>query len=342
MLEYVPARFKVIRHVRPKLACAKLRDDRAVAGAEPTDRARTRRPRTARARAGLASTPITCRSTGRAPSMRAKASISTARRSPTGWAGQRAARPAGRGDRAPRAWRPRSSTPTTRRCRCCSPGRGTTKTGRLWTYVRDDRPAGEHRAAGGRGSATRPDRKGEQPREHLDAFRGVLQADAYAGFERLYGERIQEAACWAHVRRKFYDAARGARLADRAKRTRDASASSTRSRPRSAAGRPRNARAQRQARAGPLLAALHAWLHASLASLSKKSELARCASATRSRAGRALTRYRDDGRLEIDNNAAERALRGCRARPQELAVRRRRLAAASAPPRSTRCSAPRS
>ena len=76
-------------------------------------------------------------------------------------------------------------------------------------------------------------------------------------------------------------------------------------------GRPPAERAaQRQARAGPLLAALHTWLHASLTSLSKKSELARAIRYALSRWG-ALTRYRDDGRLEIDNNAAERALRSC-------------------------------
>ena len=51
-----------------------------------------------------------------------------------------------------------------------------------------------------------PDRKGEHPERHLEKFRGTLQADAYAGFDQLYENgRIQEAACWAHVRRKFYD-----------------------------------------------------------------------------------------------------------------------------------------
>src|SRR5690606_26459426 len=85
------------------------------------------------------------------------------------------------------------------------PGRGTTKTGRLWTYVRDDRPAGGEvpPAVWFRYS---PDRKGIRPVEHLQPFTGILQADGYAGFDRLYDTgRISEAACWAHVRRKFYD-----------------------------------------------------------------------------------------------------------------------------------------
>jgi hypothetical protein len=77
------------------------------------------------------------------------------------------------------------------------PGRGTTKQGRLWTYVRDDRPAGSADAPAVWFQYS-PDRKGERSRVHLGTFTGVLQADAYAGFDRLYGEKIQEAACWAH------------------------------------------------------------------------------------------------------------------------------------------------
>jgi transposase len=86
-----------------------------------------------------------------------------------------------------------------------APGQGKTKTGRLWTYVRDDRPAGDT-AAPAVWFAYSPDRGGEHPVEHLRTFRGALQADAYAGFNQLYHDgRIQEVACWAHVRRKFYD-----------------------------------------------------------------------------------------------------------------------------------------
>jgi transposase len=86
-----------------------------------------------------------------------------------------------------------------------APGTGKTKTGRLWTYVRDERPF-----AGCRPPAAMffysPDRKGEHPRTHLKEFRGVIHADGYAGFNELFaGDRIAEAACWAHVRRKFFD-----------------------------------------------------------------------------------------------------------------------------------------
>jgi len=86
-----------------------------------------------------------------------------------------------------------------------APGNGKTKTGRLWTYVRDDRPAGSATPPAVWFAYT-PDRKGEHPKAHLKEFTGTLQADGYAGYDQVYeGGRIQEAGCMAHVRRKFYD-----------------------------------------------------------------------------------------------------------------------------------------
>ena len=86
-----------------------------------------------------------------------------------------------------------------------APGNGKTKTGRLWTYVRDERAAGEDTAPAV-WFAYSPDRKGEHPRQHLKNFKGALQADAYSGFHHLYeGGAIYEVACWAHTRRKFHD-----------------------------------------------------------------------------------------------------------------------------------------
>jgi transposase len=186
------------------------------------------------------------------------------------------------------------------------PGRGRTKTGRLWTYVRDDRPAASAEAAAVLFRYA-PDRKGERPREHLKPFSGILQADAYAGFGHLYGERIQEAACWAHARRAFYemhqanDSPVAAEALERIGRLYDIESEIR--------GRPPDERAAiRQARAGPLLESLREWLRHTLSRVSKKSELAKAISYVLSR-WTALTRYRDDGRIEIDNNAAERALR---------------------------------
>ena len=187
------------------------------------------------------------------------------------------------------------------------PGRGKTRTGRLWTYVRDDRPSGstDPPAVLFRYSA---DRKGERARVHLKAFAGVLQADAYAGFDELYVDgRILEAGCWAHVRRKFYDfnEHKHSPVATEAlQRIGELYAVEAQIR-----GRPPEERARvRAARAGPLLEALKVWLEEQLSRVSKKSELA---VAIRYALPRwvALTRYRDDGRLEIDNNIAERELR---------------------------------
>ena len=89
------------------------------------------------------------------------------------------------------------------------PGRGTTKQGRLWNTVRDDVPA-KSEVSSAVWFAYSPDRKGAHPQQHLRHFRGILQADGYAGFDRLYhpadpNHPIKEAACWAHVRRKLYD-----------------------------------------------------------------------------------------------------------------------------------------
>jgi hypothetical protein len=145
------------------------------------------------------------------------------------------------------------------------------------------------------------DRKGEHPRSHLAEFRGTLQADAYAGFNGLYDREqnpLLEAACWAHVRRKFYDihVAHASPLADEALRWIRALykiEAGIRGLP------PDRRRAVRQARAGPLLAQFRDWLTSSYATLWKKSGLAL---AIQYALGLwpALIRYGEDGRLEID------------------------------------------
>jgi len=174
--------------------------------------------------------------------------------------------------------------------------------------VRDDRPAGDT-AAPAVWFAYSPDRKGEHPEQHLRTFRGALQADAYAGFNQLYQEdgRIQEVACWAHVRRKFYDLqqAHASPIASEALE-RIAALYAIEKEIR---GRPPDERQQvRTTRARPLLQSLQEWFEVSLTKLSRKSETT---AAIRYALGlwEALKRYCDDGRLEIDNNAAERALR---------------------------------
>lgn len=188
-----------------------------------------------------------------------------------------------------------------------APGLGKTKTGRLWTYVRDDRPAGDQTPAAVWFAYT-PDRKGEHPKQHLRQFTGTLQADAYAGFEQIYeGGCIQEAACWAHVRRKFYDiqVAHKSLVATEALERIGALYAIEKE----IHGHwPEERREIRNIRSRPLLGSLKQWLEDTLGKLSRKSDTAR---AVRYALGRweALMRYCDDGRLEIDNNSAERALR---------------------------------
>jgi len=153
-----------------------------------------------------------------------------------------------------------------------------------------------------------PDRKGEHPRQHLKNYKGALQADAYAGFHHLYESgAIYEVACWAHARRKFHEIHIAhpspttteaiERIAQLYAIERDIRGST-----------PETRRAVRQARSQPLLDSMQLWLDARLRLLSRKSETAAAIRYALTR-WRALTRYIDDGQLEIDNNSAERALR---------------------------------
>ena len=193
-----------------------------------------------------------------------------------------------------------------------SPGRGSTKIGRLWTYVRDGRPHGSDQppAAVYFYSA---DRKGEHPQSHLKCFKGILHADGYAGFNAIFEtgpgkNQVTEAACWAHVRRKFFDvhAASGSPIAKEAL-DKIGGLYTVESHIR---GKPPDERQRyREAHEAPLIANLKAWLDTTLSKLSGKSDLAKAMRYALSR-WTALTCYLTDGRVEIDNNAAERSIRG--------------------------------
>jgi transposase len=306
LLEWVPGSFKVIRYVRPKLSCAGCeRIVQAPAPSRPIERGL--------AGPGLLAHVLVAKYCDHQPlyrqaEMYAREGVELERSTLADWVGG-----------SSRLLEPlvealhrhvmsahklhADDTPVP----VLAPGNGKTKTGRLWTYVRDDRPAGDSTPAAV-WFAYSPDRRGEHPREHLHSFSGTLQADAYAGFHHLYaGERIKEAACWAHVRRKFYDlqVAHASPLAAEAlKRIGELYAIESEIR-----GRPPEERLQtRITRAHPLLEALHEWMQTTLTRVSRKSEIA---AAIRYAVGRwrALRRYSEDGHIEIDNNAAERALR---------------------------------
>ena len=188
------------------------------------------------------------------------------------------------------------------------PGTGRTDTARLWAYVRDERPwAGPAPPAAWYRFS--PDRRSEHPQRHLAGYRGWMHADAYAGFGELYRSgAIREVACLAHVRRKFVDVHRsqGSAIAEETiARIARLYAVET-----AARGLPPEERVcLRQAEARPVLDDLEAWLAAQLPSLSGKSPLAGAIRHALVRLPR-LRPYLDHGVLEIDNNPAERAMRG--------------------------------
>jgi transposase len=188
---------------------------------------------------------------------------------------------------------------------------GKTRTGRLWTYVRDDRPFGgpDPPAAAFFYS---PDRGGEHPEQHLAGYAGLMQADAYAGFNRLYEANrkagpIIEAACWAHGRRKFFDLARinKAPIAAEAVERIDALFAIERE---INGMTPQERVRGRQERSRPLVVALQAWLREQRARVSNNSETGKAIDYSLKR-WPAFMRFLDDGRLCMSNNAAEREVR---------------------------------
>jgi transposase len=192
-----------------------------------------------------------------------------------------------------------------------APGLGRTKTGRLWVYVRDDRPfCGEAPPAAAYFYS--PDRGGEHPAAHMAAFTGLLQADGYAGFEALYSPArskpgpITEVACWAHCRRKIFDVW-DATKSPVAKEALDRIAAIyvIEDKARFA---PAAERVEHRKETAPLIEAFFTWAKATEARLSAKSALAEAFRYTIKRR-EALTRFVTDGRLEADNNIAENAMR---------------------------------
>lgn len=193
------------------------------------------------------------------------------------------------------------------------PGRKAVREGRIWVYVRDDRP---HVGADPPGAAYffSADRRGVHPQDHLADFEGILQADAYSGFKKLYepdaesGEiRVREAACWAHLRRDFHDVwkATGSAIArealDRIGTLYDIERQIT--------GQPAESRLTvRQERSRPKVEAFKAWLETQLPRLPGKGELAKAMRYGLNR-WQAFALFLGDGRVAIDNNPAERAIR---------------------------------
>lgn len=306
VLEYVPESFKVIRHVRPKFSCGRCETVvEAPAPSRPIPRSY--------AGPGLLAHVLVAKYCDHLPLNRqseiyARDGVELDRSTLAGWVGASAAL------LAPLVEAIRTHVLSASRLHAddtpvpvLAPGNGRTKTGRLWTYVRDGRPCADP-IPPAVWFAFSPDRRGEHPQTHLKSFHGVLQADAYAGFHPLYeGGGIVEAACWAHTRRKFHDifaATASATASEAIRRIGLLYAIEKQVR-----GSPPEARlAARQERAAPVMEELRVWLNQTLQTLSTKSDMAGAIRYALTR-WTALTRYLEDGTIEIDNNAAERALR---------------------------------
>jgi transposase len=307
-LDYVPGRFKVVRHVREAFSC---RACDAVVQAPAPFHAIAR----GRAGPGLLAHIMVAKFDDHLPLYRqaeiyAREGVTLETSTLSGWVGATAAalmplvellrRDVIAGSTVLHG----DDTPVP----ILAPGTGKTRTGRLWTYVRDERPHGGARPPAAVFFAS-PDRKGVRPLGHLARFSGILQADGYAGFNGLYeGGRIVEAGCWAHVRRKFFDV----NLATSSALAREAleRIGTLYDVERDIRGKPPDERKrQRQARSQLVADALRVWAEATVCQLSGRSELAGAFRYMLTR-WTALTRAFDDGRIALDNNPAERALRG--------------------------------
>jgi transposase len=310
VLDYVPGHFQVIRHVRPKYACRACDAiTQAPAPAMPTPRGR--------ATPAMLAHLLVSKYCDHLPLYRqceiyARQGLELDRSTLCDWVGQAAwlLDPIVGAIRA-HVFAAEKIHGDDTTVPVLEPGLGRTKTGRLWAYVRDDRPF-----CGGAPPAVAyfysPDRTGARPAAHLAGFTGLLQADAYAGFEKLYGPArikpgpITEVACWAHARRGFFDeweqhkSATAREALDRIGAIYGVEAK--------AAFAPIDERVEIRRQAVPLVEAFFKWAEVTVAKLSVKSTLAGAFGYAINRR-EALSRFLTDGRLEIDNNLAENAMR---------------------------------
>lgn len=305
VLEYVPGSFRVIRHVRPKLSC---RSCEAITQAPAPNLPIPR----GLAGPGLLAHVAAAKFADHLPLHRqaeiyARAGVEIDRGTMGDWLGQmaRLVRPlvgaVGRHVlRGARLFADDTTVPVLDRLLEAA------RIGRFWGYLRDDRSFG-----GTDPPAVvfhySPDRKGEHPRAHLAGFHGLLQADGYAGFAGLYEQGVTEVACWAHVRRKFFDEWESSRAPlARAALERIAALYAAEQ---GLAGQPAAERqAARAARSALLIDDFLAFLEESLPRIPGRSDLAKAMRYALSRR-QALRIILADGRADLDNNPIERALR---------------------------------
>lgn len=314
VLEKIPARLKVVRHIRPKLSCRACETIiQAPAPDLPIEKGRPG--------AGLIANVVVSKYFDGLPLYRqsailAREGIEIERATLADWVGHAAwwLLPLAQLIGAHVVAAPVIHTDDTP-IKVLAPGNGKTRTGRIWIYLVDERPW-----AGSRAPAAyyrfSPDRKGERPRDHLATFHGVIQADAFGGYEALTRQvgppgqnapRILHAACWAHVRRKLFDEFERTKspIAEEAlRRIQDLYKIES-----EITGKTDDERQKiRRDQALPILNAFKTWLSEQRRRLSSKNNLAKALQYALTRWD-GLCLYACDGRLCIDNNPAERSLR---------------------------------
>ena len=306
VLEYVPARFKVVRHLRPKLSC---RDCGTINQASlPSFPIEKGKPGPALLAHVLTSKYCDHLPLYRQSGIYAREGVELSESTLVDWVKRSTELMAPLvGAIGEHAMGGDTLHADDTPIKVLAPGTGRTKTGGLWVYLRNEGdwngpapPAALYRYS--------PDRKGRRPRDHLKSYSGFMHADGYAGFEELYrGGKITEVACLAHARRKFFDihAASASPIAREAlERIAKLYGVEKQARGQSPEGRA----AIRTEHATPLFDELEQWLKAQLPALSGKSALAGAIRYCLTRMKR-LRVYLGDGRLEIDNNHAERSMR---------------------------------
>jgi transposase len=314
VLEKIPARVKVIRHIRPKLSCRACETIiQAPAPDLPIEKGRPG--------PGLITNVVVSKYLDGLPLYRqsailAREGIEIERATLADWVGHAAwwLLPLAQLIGVHVMGAPIIHTDDTP-IKVLAPGNGKTRTGRIWIYLVDERPWQGSRAPAAYYQFS-PDRKGERPRDHLATFHGVIQADAFSGYEALTRQvgppgvnapRIMHAACWAHARRKLYDEYERTKspIAEEAlRRIQNLYAIEAEITGRTADQRQKIRREQ----VLPILNDLRSWMTEQRRRLSSKTGLAKALQYALTRWD-ALCLYTEDGRLGIDNNPAERALR---------------------------------
>ena len=318
VLEYIPSSFKVIRNIRPRCVCINCE---AIVQAYPPSGAIDK----GKGGPGLLAHILVQKYCNHLPLYRQsqiyeREGIELSRSTMTSWASQCSELLQPLIDELKKSVFSSSQihgddTPV----KVLAPGFGKTKTARIWAYVRDGRPYGDNTPPAVCYFYS-PDRKGERPQSHLQDFRGVLHADAYGGYDQLYKSKddgkdkdkieaqIIEAACWAHVRRKFYEVVITKDKATISIKTLEHIALIYNIEEEIRGLDPGQRKQQRQSRSKELVQKLFAYWKKFYNDLPKKSNTGRAIAYALNNEV-ALMRFLDDGKVEIDNNAAERAMR---------------------------------